>query len=250
MTHYSLKSKKYVIISIVLMLCIWQIIAIMINNKLLLPSVSDVAKSLVRITSDSNFFYLVIASMLRCLQSFFISIFLASLLAIISYFNKYAFNFMLPVLSIIKTVPTMAFIVLLLIWSSKDLSTIIIGIVIAFPIFYETILNSLINIDPKLIQMCKIYRASNFNKIKNIFIPIIVINIAKILSSTISLIFKVVISAEVYSQPKYGIGAIIQLEKIQLNTDAVIAWILIITLLGYLFDIAINLLTNKIRKEC
>ena len=64
-----------------------------------------------------------------------------------------------------KAVPTMAFIVLLLIWTSKDLSPIIIGILISLPIFYDEMLNSLFNIDEGLLKMIKIYRVSKLDKI-------------------------------------------------------------------------------------
>ena len=54
------------------------------------------------------------------------------------------------------------------------------------------------------------------------FFTVVFIELFKVLSSTFSLIFKVVISGEVYSQPEYGIGTIIQLEKMQLNISNII----------------------------
>ena len=108
---------------------------------------------------------------------------------------------------------TMAFIVLLLIWTSKDFAPTIIGIVISFPIFYEATLNSLLNIDEGLLHMVRVYRVSRSDKLRFVIMPVIYIEIKKILTSTISLIFKVVISGEVYSQPQYGIGSNIQFEK-------------------------------------
>ena len=145
-----------------------------------------------------------------------------------------------------KAVPTMAFIVLLLIWTSKDLSPIIIGILISLPIFYDEMLNSLFNIDEGLLKMIKVYRVSKLDKIKVIVIPVIYMEIKKIMSSTISLIFKVVISSEVYAQPQYGIGSIIQFEKLQLNTSAIIGWMIIITLIICFIDF---ITTKLIRGE-
>ena len=63
--------------------------------------------------------------------------------------------------------------------------------------------------------------------------------------STLSLIFKVVISGEVYSQPQYGIGTIIQFEKMQLNTSRIIAWMIIITGIVFLFDLIISRIFKK-----
>ena len=111
---------------------------------------------------------------------------------------------------------------------------------------YDEMLNSLFNIDEGLLKMIKIYRISKLDKIKVIVIPVIYMEIKKIMSSTISLIFKVVISSEVYAQPQYGIGSIIQFEKLQLNTSAIIGWMIIITLIICFIDF---ITTKLIRGE-
>lgn len=80
---------------------------------------------------------------------------------------------------------------------------------IALPTLYDIILNSPLSIDKGLLEVSKVYRFSKFDKLINIFIPSIFIDINKIINSNLALIFKVVISAEVYSQPEYGIGFII-----------------------------------------
>lgn len=236
-SHCSLKDNKYIILSIIIILLIWQVSSIYIDNELLFPSVIDVIKSTAIIVTKEKFITIIIYSLIRVVKSFFISISIALLLAIVSYFNKLVYNSILPVLAIIKAIPTMAFIVLLLIWTSKDYAPTVIGVMISLPIFYDSILNTILSIDKNLLQMCNVYRISIKDKIKDIIIPIIIIEISKVISSTFSLIFKVVISAEVYSQPTYGIGAIIQLEKMQLNTANIISWIIIITIISYIFDL-------------
>lgn len=236
-SHCSLKNNKYIIISIIIMLLIWQLTSLYIDNRLLFPSVIDVIKSTIEVVSDVNFSAIIFYSVIRGIKSFLISISIALILAILSYFNKLIYNSILPILSIIRAIPTMAFIILLLIWTSKDYAPVIIGVMISLPIFYDAILNTIINIDKNLLQMCNVYKISTKDKIKDIIVPIIIIEISKVLSSTFSLIFKVVISGEVYSQPTYGIGSIIQLEKMQLNTENIISWIIIITIISYIFDL-------------
>ena len=236
-SHYSLKNNKYIIFSIIIILLTWQFISMYISNDLLFPSVIDVIKGTIVLVTEKKFTIIIFYSVIRAIKSFFISIILSLILAILSYFNKIVYNFILPILSTIKAVPTMAFIVLLLIWTSKDYAPIIIGIMISLPIFYDVILNTIMNLDKNLLQMCDVYKITTKDKIKEIIIPIIIIELSKVISSTFSLIFKVVISGEVYSQPKYGIGAIIQLEKIQLNTANIISWIIIITIISYIIDL-------------
>lgn len=167
------------------------------------------------------------------------------MLSIFSYFNKFIYNFLYVIIIFLKSIPTMAFIVIVLIWTSKEFAPIIIGIVISFPIFYDVILNSLLDIDKDLLQVFNIYRIEIIDKIITLIIPVILIAIKKVINSTLSLIFKVVISGEVYSQPQYGIGTIIQFEKMQLNTSRIIAWMIIITGIVFLFDLIISRIFKK-----
>lgn len=244
-SHYSLKSNKYIITSIIIILLIWQATSVYIDNRLLFPSVGDIIKSMLEIAAQYKFITIILYSIIRGIKSFLISIIIAIIIAIISYFNKIVYNLILPILSVIKAVPTMAFIVLLLIWTSKEYAPIIIGIMISLPIFYDSILNIIINLDRNLLNMCDVYRISIADRIRDIIIPIVIIELFKVLSSTFSLIFKVVISGEVYSQPEYGIGTIIQLEKMQLNIANIISWIIIITIISYIFDLIFKFIDKR-----
>ena len=245
MTQYSLKNKKYLIISIFILISVWQIVAVIVDNGLLLPSFFTVLFDIYKIILTDNFIILILSSILRCLESFIFSLVIAIILAIISYFNKCIYNFLYIIIVFLKSIPTMAFIVLVLIWTSKDFAPIIIGVVISFPIFYDVVLNSLLDIDKNLLQMFRIYRIETIDKIITLIIPVIAIAIKKVINSTLSLIFKVVISGEVYAQPEYGIGSIIQFEKMQLNTSRIIAWMIIITVIVCFFDFIIDKVSRK-----
>ena len=245
MTQYSLNNKKYLTISIFILILVWQVVAIIVDNVLLLPSFFSVLSDIYTIIFTDNFIILIFSSIFRCIESFILSLIMAIILSIISYFNKFIYNFLYVIIVFLKAIPTMAFIVLVLIWTSKDFAPIIIGIVISFPIFYDVVLNSLLDIDKNLLQMFKIYRVETIDKILTLIIPVIIIAIKKVINSTLSLIFKVVISGEVYSQPQYGIGSIIQFEKMQLNTSRIIAWMIIITVIVCFFDFIIGRFFGK-----
>ena len=156
MTQYSLKNKKYLIISIFILILVWQVVAIIVDNVLLLPSFFSVLSDIYTIIFTDNFIILIFSSIFRCIESFILSLIMAIILSIISYFNKFIYNFLYVIIVFLKAIPTMAFIVLVLIWTSKDFAPIIIGIVISFPIFYDVVLNSLLDIDKNLLQMFKI----------------------------------------------------------------------------------------------
>ena len=72
--HYSLKNKKYLILSISAIILIWQGVAVSFNNRLLLPSFWDVLIEIYKIIKNKEFFKLIFSSSFRCIQSFILSI--------------------------------------------------------------------------------------------------------------------------------------------------------------------------------
>lgn len=93
--------------------------------------------------------------------------------------------------------------------------------------------------------MADLYKIGQKNKILKIYLPAIKFSLISILSSTISLGFKIVIAGEVYGQPLYGIGAMIQSEKVNFNTTAIFAWIIIIVVISFILNQFEKLLVRR-----
>lgn len=245
MKNSSLRNRKLIFLSIVLLLGLWAIFSNVINNSIYLPSLKEVFTEFLGIVSEVGFFQSIVSSIWRSVESFFIALVVALILGILSAFNKYIYNFIYPLLAVIRSIPTIAFILIALIWVNKDMAPILIGTIIAFPIFYELVVSSIIDVDRNLLEMGEIYRISRLSMISNIYAPNICFNILRVFTSTLSLILKVVIAGEVYGQPEYGIGAAIQLEKMNLNTSAIFAWIIIVCIITVLFDYVLGLINKK-----
>lgn len=241
------KDNRLVLISIIILICLWQGISILVNRNIIFPSVTSILQKMYMIVMNNEFIYSIFSSVYRCIVSTLLAFGIAIIVGILSYKNKYIYNFCYPIFILIRSLPTMAFIVIALIWFSKDYAPILIGILIALPIFYDIVIHSLCNIDIRLLNMCKVYRVDVRKIISDIYIPSILVGVFSILNSTVTLVFKVIIAGELYAQPKFGIGASIQFEKMQLNTDSIIAWILIVTIISFLFDKWFRLLNSKYR---
>ena len=84
MTQYSLRNKKYLMISIAVIILVWQVVAISFNNRLLLPSFFDVLNEMHRIISREQFLRLVFNSIFRCIKSFIVSIIILPIGTLIS----------------------------------------------------------------------------------------------------------------------------------------------------------------------
>lgn len=236
MKSYILNDRKLSMISKISLIIIWILISKIVNNEVIVPSIRDTFISMIKIIKEPNFLNIVRYTLLRTLIGFLISLFLAVTTGILSSISKIIYHFMVPVLKFLNSIPTIAIIVLALIWLNNEIVPMFVGFIMVFPVLYETVLNSILNVDPNIIQMAYLYKVHKMGIIKNIYIPNILYNLSSIFNSVLGINLKMVIAGEVLSQPKYAIGSSLQLQRMYLNTSGVFAWIIIILLISVMFD--------------
>ena len=243
---FSDKNKIQVALSCVILLFLWEITALKINNNIYLPTLGEVFISIKEIITDSRFVLDVISTITRCILSFIMALISAFVLGIISNSFNIFKKFLTPLTSLARSIPNMVLIVLTLIWFSKESAPYIVVFIMIFPVLYDAILGSMKNIDKNILEMADLYKVSRKDKILNIYLPSIKFSLISILSSTISLGFKIVIAGEVYGQPLYGIGAMIQSEKVNFNTTAIFAWIIIIVIISSLLNLMEKIMLRRV----
>ncbi|MDZ5252379.1 ABC transporter permease [Clostridium sp. LIBA-8841] len=237
MKKFSYKNKKLILLSSIILFIIWQLASMIIGSEVILPSPYLTFKGLIEVIKSNDFFKIIISTLGRTFISFILALIIAICLGVASAFNKYIYNFMIPILNIMRSLPTIGFIILALIWLSQGSAPILVGFVISFPIFYDAIIGSMLNIDKNILEMANVYGVSKINLVNNIYLPSISFAICRIMVSTFSLTMKLVIGGEVIGQPKYGIGTALFVEKNYLNTNMVFAWIILVIIIGIIFSL-------------
>ncbi len=240
----TLKDKKLSTISKVVLIGIWIILSAIVQNEVIFPTINSTFKSLVEIVKDPDFINIIVSSLLRSLCGFLISLFLAVFMGILSSVSKLIYNMMIPILGFLSSIPTMAIIILALIWLHNEVVPMFVGFIMVFPILYETVQKGILNVDKKILEMCKLYKVSRETIIRDIYIPSIFINISMVFDSALSTNLKMVIAGEALSQPKFAIGSSLQIEKMYLNTSGVFAWIIIILLISKLLSYIMKVVAN------
>lgn len=239
------KDKIQITLSCVILLFLWEIIALKINNDIYLPTLGQVLENMKEIILTDRFIIDVITTISRCIISFLVALILALISGVFSYACNIVKNFLKPIISLTRSIPNMVLIVLSLIWFNKESAPYIVVFIMVFPVLYDCILGSIKNIDKNILEMADLYKIGLKNKIQKIYLPSIKFSLIPILSSTISLGFKIVIAGEVYSQPLYGIGAMIQSEKVNFNTTGIFAWIIIIIIISSMLNLMEKLLLRR-----
>lgn len=245
-----LKTRNYQAISIIALLVIWTIFAYIVNSPIKIPSPYLTFTEFIRIITDDKFVLQVANTMYRVLVSYLLAFSLGIGLGILGGYSKAIYYLLNPIMLLLKSMPTMAVILLSLIWLGREISPILVCFLIAFPIIYIATVNAIRNIDKNLLDMAYIYKFSNKKILKHLYIPSIHSSLVSIAPTSFSLALKVCIAAEVLSQPKYAIGTSFQMEKVALNTAGVLAWAFVAIILAGLFEYLITKLLsfNNIKK--
>lgn len=246
MKEFSYKNKKLIFLSSIILFTLWQLASSIIGSEVIMPSPYLTFKGLIEVIKLDDFFKIVTNTLGRTFISFILSLVIALFLGVFSLLNRYVYNFMIPILNIVRSLPTIGFIILALIWLNQDIAPILVGFVICFPIFYDSIVGSILNIDKNILEMAKVYKISLFNLMKNIYLPSISFAVCRIMVSTFSLTMKVVVGGEVIGQPKYGIGTALFVEKNYLNTNIVFAWIIVVIIIGMTFSLVQKIINIKV----
>ena len=234
-----------VVLSCTILLFLWECIALFINNEIYIPTLGQVFKSLNNLILETGFFINIFMTIKRTIVSILIALFIAMLIGVSGYISRVIRNLFKPINMIIQSVPMMSLVVLALIWFDKDNAPYIVGVLVVFPILYENILGALSSIDKTLLEMSNVYKLDLKDKIIKIYLPSIKFRLATIIVSTMSLGLKVVIAGEVYGQPDYGIGSMIQLEKVNFNTPGIFAWLIIVIIISGALEILQKLILRR-----
>ena len=245
-----MKAKKYIRTTLIVLiwLVIWQVLALAVNNSILLSGPVETVETLITFGATPSFYLSVGITTGKILLGFFLGGLLGSVLALLSYRINIVKEFLSPFVSVIKSIPVVSFIIIALIWAGSSNVTIIVSAVISFPIFYKNLLEGLLVTDPKMLELAKVYQMKTSKKIRYIYLPSLTPHIKSAISLAIGMAFRGGITAEVVGQPLKSIGNGLYRAKINLATSEMLAWTLVAVLSAFLVEKLISFIVKKVLK--
>ena len=243
----SFTSKQYVsLASVIFMLAVWKILALHFDSDFILPSPEKTLVTTLNLFGDSKFLTTVGTTILRGLAGFVLSGILGVGLGVIAGINPHFNAFLRPMLVTIRSTPIIALILLALIWLNPGSVPVFIAMLTMFPFICTNVTDGIKNVDTDLVEMATFYRISRNRIIRELYIPAILPFIISGASSAMGIGWRAIITGEVLSQPKYGIGTLMQAAQTFLNVDAVIAWTIVAVLISYGFEKVIRWSERKL----
>lgn len=231
-------------IGILIIILTWIIASIKIS---IFPSILQIIYNICTNLVDNLIISSVFNTVLRAISAFLISLSIGIITASLSY-KFTTFNYILkPIISLLRSIPTISLILIVIMLVKLELITYIIVILISYPIIYQNVYFSLNKIDSELIL---INRMDNTNSFKNYFLfylPMTYSGIVSAIIQTFGLSIKIQIMSELLtgSTKIKGIGVLLNYYKNNLELDNLFS----ITALIIIIVFIIEYLFNKILKS-
>jgi NitT/TauT family transport system permease protein len=217
-------------------LLIWEILSLIINQEIYLPSPHAAFSALLNLLNSKDTYTTILYSTYRTLTGFFLSCTLGIFLGIICGIHKFMYNIFYPLIVIIRTIPVMSIIIIAIIWFKDSNVPIFVAFLMCFPIIWTNTVSGIRSTDIKLLQMCNVYKIKKLRVIKSVYFNSSLLYIKAGMISALGIGWKVTSAAEVLSLPKYSIGRFLYDSKVYLEIPDLFAWTIIIISLSFLFE--------------
>lgn len=224
------------IAAIIVAILLWQLLAMKLDQKLLLATPVDVAKTLGVLVKSQEFYSAIAYSMGRILLGLLIGAAVGTACALLA--GRWHFMEVLfwPYFSAMKATPVASIVILCLVWlSGRRLSVFIVFLVVT-PVIYTNILAGIKNLDPKMKDMARVFGINGLRRLLYVYLPELKTYIIAAFALATGMAFKAGIAAEVIGTPGGSVGKMLYNAKVYLETPELFAWTLVIIVLSVVVE--------------
>lgn len=227
-------------------IAIWQLLAIVVGNSLLLPSLPETVMALGTLIKKQSFYMDVCWTLFRCILSIVLSFGVGICLAWAAYKKELFKNLLTLPVSFFKAVPVMAIVIYVILLVESDWVAVVACFLMCFPIAYTNILSGLAETSKELLEVANVYKFSKVDTVKLIYIPSVMPHFNAAMRIVAGLSWKAVVAAEVLSVPEFSLGQGMISAKYYLETPTLFAYIIVIVAMSLAMEKAIVFATSKL----
>lgn len=151
-----LKNAAYPIAVIAIVLIAWYFAAIAADSEFILPEPVATLRALTALLGEPGLWTAFGATVLRAIVAFISSLAAALILALVSRFFKPLESLLSPLVSVLRALPTMAVVLLLIVWAGARKAPVIVAVMVLLPTLYAAFTEALGNVNRDVIDMAKI----------------------------------------------------------------------------------------------
>lgn len=226
------------------MAAIWVAAYYCVRNDYVVPSLWETFISLWLCLAENTFWVAFGYTVARTAEAFVISFVLAAFFAALSANSSIFASIVKPFITVLRTVPTLAVILMLLIWTTPRLAPVIVTVLVLFPLIYARITAAFGSVGEDIKEMARLYRVRLRDRLFKIYLPLISPEILPQTGADISFGLKIIISAEVLANTYQSVGGLMQTAKLYLDMPRLAALTVVAVAVGIVVETAFSQLVR------
>ena len=224
---------------------VWEILSRILSNPVVFAGPADTLRTLVRLAGTSGFWLSCLCTFLCAIGGITCGMVLAVGLAVLSVRTKWGYDVISPAVRIMRSVPAVAFIVLILLWSKNRAVSFYVSAVVVLPVFYAAFLAGNRAVDPQMKEMADSYAMKPMARFRYLVYPAVYPFLLSAAETAVGMGFKSAAAAEVIGQVRGTIGNGIYMAKVYLSAEELFAWTAAVVLLSFAAEKAVLFLLRK-----
>ena len=200
-------------------------------SSVVLPSPLETFRTLWLLATTDRLIGAVATSTLHVFGGFTFAALVGTVLGVSAGINPIINRSIGPAITALQGIPPIAWIVLALLWFGSGNSTPVFTVSVAtLPIVFLGAVEGVRTIDPHLLEMASLFRTPQRVLLVNLYLPHLLSYLFPSLAAALGLAWRVAVMSELLSS-ETGIGAQLNLARINLETAEVMAWIAVVVVL-------------------
>ena len=236
---------------VVFWLGFWHIAVTLANGGLIIdmPTPVTTLKALIRLSSNTDFWYSAAMSFLRVVLGFLMSVLVGTMGAFLSNKSRFFSSLCSPVLRLMRAVPVAAFIFLVFLWVKTQYIPQLIAFLTVVPLIWENIQKALCSVDKKLLEMAEVLKLSKIKTLVFIIFPSIKPAFSASLITGLGFAWKSAVAAEVICRCANSLGNLLWVGKNSIDYDEVFAVTVVVVVFSVLLETLLKLLLKGAKEN-
>ena len=247
-----MKKRLVTALCVLFWLAVWQVGAMLLNQKILLVSPVAAAARLIELVPTAEFWKSIAFSMGRILLGFALGLVTGTALAAAAGKCCFFRKLFAPLTAVLKAVPVASFTILALIWVSSQNLSVLVSFLICVPVVYTNMLEGIDALDPQLKVMAQVFRIPPLRRFTGVYLSQLLPYFRSAAGLAIGLCWKSGTAAEVIGIPDGSIGENLFMAKVYLETADLFAWTAVIIFVSFLceklFMAAVDLVEKQVER--
>lgn len=223
-----------------IVLAAWAAAAAAADSEFVLPGIAATFDALGDSLALSAFWSALGETLLRCVACFALSVIMSGGLFFVCSVSAVAARLIRPIVSALRTLPTMAVSLLLAIWAGAYVAPVILGVLVVMPMLFSTLSARVATLPTELIEAAKMLGAGRIRIFTSVTLPCAAAALPESVATAFSFGIKIVIAAEILMQTAGSLGMLMYLSQTYLQTAMLIAYVFIAVVLSVASEFVIR----------